>query len=407
MSETSNLSVVGLQWGDEGKGKLVDYLAGGFDAVARFNGGSNAGHTVVIGGKKHTFHLIPSGALKGKELLVGAGVVLDPTVLGEELALLPAEVRERLLIDGRCSLVSPLEREFDRVLEEMRGSSAIGTTRRGIGPTYALRALRLSPRLSDLIDGFGFESYTGFYRRLGVDDAGLLAWADESKKLLGGLVGDVGSRVLDINGKGGSVLFEASQGTLLDLLHGSYPFVTSTHTLATYIPAALGIPPSNSGEALGVAKCYSTRVGSGPFPTELEGPLAEGIRTVGSEYGATTGRPRRVGWLDLVALKYAVRLNGVKRVAVTKLDVLSKTKEFKACVAYSYQGSETTDFQAALSHLDDVEPVLESPFSMAGADYGNGLPAEGKRFAEYFERNLGVEVSLVSHGEDRTATIEL
>ena len=398
---------MGLQWGDEGKGKVVDYLAGNFDAVARYNGGSNAGHTVVIGNRKHTFHLIPSGALKGKELLVGAGVVLDPVVLAEELALLPNEVRKRLVIDGRCSLVSPADKELDAVLEGMRGSSAIGTTRRGIGPAYAIRALRLSPRVSDLVTGFDFDSLNRFYRKLGVDPAGLPAWAEESKALLGGLVGDVSMRVADVTEKGGSVLFEGSQGSLLDLLHGSYPYVTSTHTTAAYISAALGVPPSMAGRPLGVTKCYTTRVGGGPFPTEEKGPLAERIRSLGNEYGATTGRPRRVGWLDLVALKYAVRLNGAKEVVVSKLDVLSQVKEFKVCVAYRHLGGETSDFQASLGHLGEVEPVYETPFSLHGASFDSGLPPEGKKFVEYLEKRLDVEVALVSHGEERTSTIQL
>jgi adenylosuccinate synthase len=398
---------VGLQWGDEGKGKLVDYLAGDYDAVARYSGGSNAGHTVVIGPRKHTFHLIPSGALKGKELLVGAGVVLDPVVLGDELGLLPNEVRKRLVVDGRCSLVSPADKELDAVLEGMRGASAIGTTRRGIGPSYAMRALRLSPRVSDLMTGFDFTSLGRFYQKLGVDPAGLIAWAEDSKKLLGGLVGDVGKRVVEITEKGGSVLFEGSQGSLLDLLHGSYPYVTSTHTTAAYIPAALGVSPDMAGKPLGVTKCYTTRVGGGPFPTEVKDPLGEQIRSLGAEYGATTGRPRRVGWLDLVALKYAVGLNGTRDIAISKLDVLSQVKEFKVCVAYRHQGSETSDFQASLGHLEEVEPVYDAPFSLQGAKFDSGLPPEWKKFVEYVEKALNVSVALVSYGEERTNTIDL
>ena len=402
-----NLAVVGLQWGDEGKGKLVDYLADGHDAVVRFNGGSNAGHTVVIGDKKHTFHLVPSGALKGKELLIGAGVVLDPEVLRDELALLPAEARRKLLVDKRASLVSPLDKELDKALEEMRGSSAIGTTKRGIGPSYAMRALRLSPRVGDLLDGFDFSNASAFYSKFGLDPSPLSGWAAASKALLSGSVGDVGARVTELNDKGSSVLFETSQGTLLDLLHGSYPYVTSTHTVASYIPAALGLPPSAAGQALGVMKCYTTRVGSGPFPSEVSGPMGEKIRKLGNEYGATTGRPRRVGWLDLVALRYAIRLNGVEKVAVSKLDVLSGVEEFKVCVAYEVDGSQTADFQAALPHLDKATPVLESPFSLGGAKYDGGLPPQAKRFVDYVEKELKVEVSLVSHGEERSRTIRL
>ena len=402
-----NLSVVGLQWGDEGKGKMVDYLAGGFDAVARFSGGSNAGHTVVIGQRKHTFHLLPSGVLKGKELLIGAGVAVDPVILREELSLLPTGVRNRLMVDARCALVTPQDKELDGALEDSRGASRIGTTKRGIGPSYALRALRLSPRVSDLTDGYDFSSLSKFYRDLSVDPAGLTGWAAQSKELLSGVAGDVGARVVGIDEGGGSVLFEGSQGTLLDLLHGSYPYVTSTHTVTSYIPAGLGIPPSLAGKSMGVAKAYTTRVGGGPFPTELEGPLADRLRSVGGEYGATTGRPRRVGWLDLVALKYAVWINGVSELAVSKVDVLSQAKEFKVCVAYKQDGSETSDFQRTLSHLDRAEPVYDSPFSLHGVSYDHGLPPEGRKLVDYLEEQLKTHVRIVSYGEERSMTIEL
>lgn len=398
---------MGLQWGDEGKGKVVDYLAGGYDAVARFNGGSNAGHTVVIGGRRHTFHLIPSGALKGKDLLVGPGVAVDPVVLAEELSLLPAEIRSRLTVDGRCSLVTPLDKDLDRALEEMRGLSAIGTTMRGIGPAYALRTLRLSPRVADLSTRFDFGPLRSFYEKFGLDSAGLLAWAEDSKVLLDGLEGDVSSKVVEFTDRGGSVLFETSQGTLLDLIHGSYPYVTGTHTVSTYIGASLGLPTSYCGEAMGVMKCYTTRVGGGPFPTEETGEIGENIRSIGNEFGATTGRPRRVGWLDLVALRYAIRLNGVKNVAISKVDVLSKVKDFKACVAYRRSGSETQDFYGSLGRLGEVEPVYETPFSLEGSDFTGGVPPEGKRLVEYIEDSLGVNVSLISYGEDRSRTIEL
>ncbi len=378
-------------------------MAGGFDAVARFNGGSNAGHTVVLKGEKHTFHLVPSGALKGKELLVGAGVVLDPVVLAEELRLLPG-IRKKLLVDGRCTLVSPLEKEFDALLEGMRGSSAIGTTRRGIGPTYAMRALRLSPRAADLVAGFDFKDMARFYSEIGIRSTQLSGWASDSKRLLDGIVGDVGSRIERICSRGGRVLFEASQGTLLDLVHGTYPYVTSTHTTVSYIPAALGIPPSLSGEALGVTKCYTTRVGSGPFPTELGGKVADSIRSLGREYGSTTGRPRRVGWLDLVALKYAVRLNGVKKIAITKLDVLAGVRELKVCTAYRLNGSESTDFHANVQRLDEVKPVYESLLSMHGARFDGGLPAPAKKLVDFLEKELKVEVSMVSHGDERSQT---
>jgi adenylosuccinate synthase len=402
-----NLAIVGLQWGDEGKGKIVDYLAGQYDAVVRYNGGSNAGHTVVISGKKHIFHLIPSGALKGKELYIAAGVALDPVVLGEELTLLSDDVKRRLVVDGRCSLVSPVDKELDAFIERLRGPSAIGTTKRGIGPAYALRALRLTPRASDLVQGFDFDPLVKFCEKLSIDTKGLHPWAEGSEALLRGLLGDVGGHVEEIVGSGGSVLFEGSQGSLLDLIHGSYPFVTSTHTTSSYVPAAVGISPAMSGTPLGVTKCYATRVGGGPFPTEIKGTSGELLRSLGNEFGATTGRPRRVGWLDLVALRYTIKLNGVKSIAVSKLDVLSQIKDVKVCTAYRHMGTETRNFQSSLGHLEEVEPVYDSPPPLHGAKFDRGLPAEAKKFIKYLEGALNVRVDLVSHGEDRSSTIEL
>jgi adenylosuccinate synthase len=375
--------------------------------VARFNGGSNAGHTVVIGNNKHTFHLVPSGALKGKQLLIGAAVATDPVVLAEELALLPEAPKKRLIVDSRCTLVTPVDRALDAKIEEARGAAALGTTRRGIGPSYALRALRLNPRAGDLLAGFDFGPLASFYRELSLDPAPLTAWGVESGRLLAGLTGDAAGRVVEIAESGGSVLFEGSQGTLLDLLHGTYPYVTSTHTTASYIPSAFGISPGLAGKPLGVMKCYTTRVGGGPFPSEISGEQSTRLRTLGNEYGATTGRPRRVGWLDLVSLRYAIKLNGVDEVAVTKLDVLSKMDEVKVCAAYDLNGSETTDFQKAMGALDEARPVLEAPFSMRGAGFEGGLPPEGRRLVSFIEERLGVKVRVVSYGEERSKTIEL
>jgi adenylosuccinate synthase len=361
---------------------------------------------VVIGKEKHTFHLIPSGALKGKKLLVGSGVAVDPVILGEELSQLPKEVMGRLMVDGKCSLVTPVDKELDAKIEETRGDSAIGTTRRGIGPSYALRALRLSPRVVDL-GSFDFSPLSRFYEELSLDASALGDWAAESKGLLEGITGDVAAAAVEVSEGGGRVLFEASQGTLLDLLHGTYPYVTATHTTASYVSSGLGIPPRLSGEPLGVMKCYATRVGGGPFPSEFRGELADELRRLGSEYGATTGRPRRIGWLDLVSLRYAVMLNGAKEVAVSKLDVLSKVKEARVCVAYRIDGSETSDFQKAAGRLSEVEPVLEEPPSLYGAAFDEGLGAQGKRFVSFIEERLGVKVRLVSHGEERGKTVEL
>ena len=362
---------------------------------------------MVLGTRKFTFHLVPSGALKGKELLIGAGVAVDPEILGDELSLLPPGVRARLLVDGRATLVSPLEKEFDSKLEKLRGASALGTTKRGIGPAYAMRAFRLSPTVSDLLEGNSISPLSAFYRSMGLATRSLPAWMKSSAKLLSKMSGDVGARVIERTESGGSVLFEGSQGTLLDILHGSYPYVTSSHTLATYVATSIGIPQSLSGEPLGVMKCYTTRVGSGPFPTEVGGRLGERVRRIGNEYGATTGRPRRVGWLDLVSLRHAVRLNGVRKVAISKLDVLAGVKEFKICTAYKYLGAETGDFQRSIPHLGEVEPVLASPLSLYGSKFDGPLPRQAKALVELVEKELGVEVRMLSHGEERSRTIEL
>ena len=404
-----NQTVVGLQWGDEGKGKLVDYLADRHEAVVRFNGGSNAGHTVVIGNEKFVFHLVPSGALKGKRLLIGPGVALDPLILQEEMTLLrKGGVEADLGVDSRCTLVSPLEKELDAFLESLRENAPLGTTRRGIGPSYAMRALRLTPRAEDIFGGFDFGPASRYYSRLGLAPEGLRKWVVAARKALRGLLGDVGAEVDEVCEAGGSVLFEASQGTLLDILHGTYPHVTSTQTLATYAAPSLGVAAKRTGRVLGVAKCYTTRVGEGPFPSEIRGPTSVSIREIGAEYGATTGRPRRVGWLDLVSLKYTTRLNGLDSLALTKVDVLAKIKGLKVCVAYRHRGSETTDFRSSMGHLGEVEPVYEELDDLFGSDFKSGsIPSRVKRFVAMLEERLGVRVGMVSYGEERSKTIEL
>lgn len=408
MSDDRNLTVVGLQWGDEGKGKIVDYLSEGFGGVARFNGGSNAGHTVVVSGKKYTFHLVPSGAVRKKRLLIGPGVAVDTSVLSQELALLKrAGLSHRITVDGRCTLVSPLERKLDTMLESMRGAGALGTTLRGIGPSYAMRALRLTPRATDLFSVFDLEPAARFYSSLGLEAGEVRRWVITSRRTLRGLLGDVSSEVEQLNQRGERVIFEGSQGALLDILHGTYPFVTSSHTVASYAPVGAGLPPGMTGGVLGVAKCYTTRVGAGPFPTEVGGTLAESIRQRGMEYGATTGRPRRIGWLDLVSMKYAVKICGAEQIALSKLDVLSSASDFMVCVAYKLDGSEVTSFQRALHDLGSVEPVYERPAELHGSSFDGGLPPGARKLVRFIEGEIGVPVTLVSYGQERSRTIEL
>jgi adenylosuccinate synthase len=403
-----NLCIVGLQWGDEGKGKIVDYYADRFEAVVRYNGGSNAGHTIVIGGRTFVFHLLPSGSLKKKKLLIGPGVALDPLTLRDELDLIAKEGGEAdLLVDSRCTVVTPLEKEMDTFIEGLRGDNPIGTTKRGIGPSYAMRALRLVPRAGDLDDGtFDMSSAVAFYRSFMKTLPDLGPWTEESRRVLKGRTGDVGGTVMELNEKGHSVMFEGAQGVLLDLVYGTYPYVTGAHTIATYVPAGLGIPNSSLGDVMGVAKAYTTRVGGGPFPTEIADETGVRIRKEGKEYGATTGRPRRIGWLDLVALKYAVRLNGVSELALTKLDILTKVNEMKVCTAYSIDGSETSNFSKALPRLASVKPVYKALPSFSGAELKvESLPRVAEDFVGYLEDELQVKVTLVSTGEERSATI--
>ncbi len=404
-----NLCIVGLQWGDEGKGKIVDYYADGFKAVVRYNGGSNAGHTIVIGGRTFVFHLLPSGSLKRKKLLIGPGVALDPITLEEELAMVSKEGGEAdLMVDERCTLVTPLEKEMDSFVEGLRGVGAIGTTKRGIGPSYAMRALRLTPRAGDLAEGdFELDSAVKFYRSFLKEIPDLSAWKERSRRTLAGRTGDVGGKVMELNDAGHSVIFEGAQGTLLDLVFGTYPYVTGAHTIASYVPAGLGIPNASLGDVMGVAKAYTTRVGGGPFPTEITEVTGEQIRTEGKEYGATTGRPRRIGWLDLVGLKYAVRLNGVSELALTKMDILTKVRGMKVCVGYSIDGAETGDFSRALPRLSEVKPVYQMMPSLFGVELReNHLPQAAEQLVEFLEDELRVKVSLVSTGEERSATMQ-
>jgi adenylosuccinate synthase len=397
-----------LQWGDEGKGKIVDYYADGFEAVVRYNGGSNAGHTIVIGGRSFVFHLIPSGFLKKKKLLIGPGVALDPLTLKDELGLISKEGgRADLLVDERCTVVTPLEKEMDEFIETLRGDNPLGTTKRGIGPSYAMRALRLSPRAGDLASGtFDADSAIAFYKSFMKTIPDLSAWKVESTAVLQGITGDVGGSIMELNEKGSSVMFEGAQGVLLDLIYGTYPYVTGAHTIANYVPAGLGIPNSALGDVMGVAKAYTTRVGGGPFPTEITDDVGAKIRAEGKEYGATTGRPRRIGWLDLVALKYAVRLNGVSELALTKLDILTKVKEMKVCTSYSIDGQETSDFSKALPKLASAKPVYLDMPSFLGVELRvDRLPRIAEDFVGYLEDELKVKVTLVSTGEERSATI--
>lgn len=395
---------MGLQWGDEGKGRVVDYISDRYDAAVRFNGGANAGHTVVVNGKRVVFHLLPSAALRGKMLFIGAGVAVDPQRLIEEYS----EVRPgHLKIDPRATVTTPFDVWLDGRLEELRGSR-IGTTGRGIGPTYANRLYRLSPRVCDVAAGRD-PDFGPLYAAFGYNE-GLSGWSKAYSEFLKQHMGDVPQELMSLYESGRALLFESAQGTLLDPIYGTYPFVTSSNTIAPYVSIGAGFPFNLVDEVIGVMKAYQTRVGAGPFFTELSGPLADRIRERGGEYGSTTGRPRRVGWLDLVSVRYAVKLNGATKIALTKLDVLSGLGRLLVAVRYRYDGKSTLDFTRALYEQPEPEYVELDPIpdvDWASAVKDRRLPGEALQLIDLIEKEAGAKVWLVSVGQERSMAVEL
>ena len=421
-----NVVCVGAQWGDEGKGKVVDRLAPHADLVVRFQGGPNAGHTLVVEGRTTILHLIPSGILvPGTLNVIGPGVVVDPEVLLEELAGLQtsgvAIGRERLRISDRAHVILPVHRALDRAREDASGRR-IGTTGRGIGPVYESRVSRTGVRVCDLLEpehlrerlqaalherSFLLEK---LYGQPPTDVDALHARCVEWGEKLAPYVDDVGVLIDRALRDDRSVLFEGAQGTLLDVDHGTYPFVTSSTTLAGGACAGAGIGPTRIDHVLGITKAYTTRVGSGPFPTEDHGPAGEHLGTVGAEFGATTGRKRRCGWLDLVVLRHAVRVNGITGLALLKLDVLTGLDEVKVCVGYRVGGKELPEFPASPRVLDACEPVYETHPGWSepidGARRVEDLPAAARAYVEMIESALEVPAHLIGVGPERDATIE-
>ncbi len=416
--------VVGAQWGDEGKGKIVDLLAQRSDIVCRYQGGPNAGHTIIAGGETFKIRQVPSGIVSGKTSVIGAGCVVDPEVLLGELAELAARGIDPsvVVLSGNAHLIMPWHVAIDRASERRLGERQIGTTRRGIGPAYADKAARIGIRVQDLLDPkilrqkiatalaeknvwlervyevepFELEAvaavYEGFAQRLRpyVGDASLLV-----------------DRALRARRE---VLFEGAQGTLLDLDHGTYPFVTSSNPVASGAATGIGIGPTRIDRVVGVAKAYVTRVGEGPFPSEIEGPEGARVRELGAEFGTVTGRERRCGWLDLVALRYAVRLNGITSLALTKLDVLSPFAQVPVCVAYRLRdGSTTRDFPAHQSDFHHAEPVWELldgwQAPLEDATTLGDLPPAAARYVRFVERELAVPVELVGVGAARERVV--
>jgi adenylosuccinate synthase len=412
--------IVGAQWGDEGKGKVVDLLAQESDIVARYQGGPNAGHTVIADGETWKFHHMPSGILSGKTCVLGAGVVIDPeTFVGEldtleERGVSTAPVK----VSGNAHLIMPWHVAIDQASERRLGKLRIGTTRRGIGPCYADKAARLGIRVQDLLDPKILrqkievalaEKNVWLERVYGAEPLGLEEVAERYEQFAQRLrpyVADTSLLVDRALRNDESVLFEGAQGTLLDLDHGTYPFVTSSSPVAGAAATGIGIGPNRIDAVLGVAKAYVTRVGEGPFPTEIEGPDQQRVRELGHEFGTTTGRERRCGWLDLVALRYAVRVNGITSLALTKLDVLSAFAELPVCVRYRLaDGRETAEFPAHQSDFHHCRPVYETlpgwGEPIDSAEEFSDLPVAARGYVEFVERELDVEATLVGTGAER------
>ena len=412
--------IVGAQWGDEGKGKIVDLLAQDSDLVCRYQGGPNAGHTVIVDGVTFKLRHPPTGILSGKVSVLGAGCVVDPGVLLEELDELEARgvSSKPLRISGNAHLIMPWHVAIDGAGERRLGKLQIGTTRRGIGPAYADKASRLGIRVQDLLDAKILRQkietalaeknvwLERVYEHEPFDLEAVASSHEQYAQRLRPYVADTSLLVDTALAEGKRVLLEGAQGTLLDLDHGTYPFVTSSNPIAGAAATGIGIGPTRIDEVVGVSKAYVTRVGAGPFPSEMDDELAARVRELGQEFGTVTGRERRPGWLDLVALRYAVRLNGITSIALTKLDVLSVFDELKVCVRYRLpDGTESPDFPAHQSDFHHAEPVLETVpgwrTPLDGCTTIADLPEPARAYVELVERALGVPVRLVGTGAAR------
>ncbi len=418
----ANLIVVGAQWGDEGKGKIVDLLTANFDIVARYQGGHNAGHTVIIGGKKYVLHLIPSGILHpGKTCVIGNGVVIDLAALKKELRELESggiDCRGRLLVSNRAHLILDYHRLIERADEERRGSGKIGTTNRGIGPSYEDKAGRRGIRICDLgspgdlvhlIRENISQKESLFPDNLTIDPEALAAQTAALGEELSPFFADTSEFLNRSIDEGKNVLFEGAQGNLLDVDHGTYPFVTASNATAGGACAGTGVGPTRIHGVIGIVKAYTTRVGEGPFPTELTDSLGEEIRARGQEYGASTGRPRRCGWFDAVVVHYARLVNNLDTLVITKLDVLDTLEEIKICTGYRYKGELLKTFPPEIRVLEQCRPEYRTvrgwKKKTAGITDFNSLPELARDYLRLLSDLVKTEISVVSTGPDRTETI--
>jgi adenylosuccinate synthase len=419
--------IVGTQWGDEGKGKIVDILASSADLIVRFQGGSNAGHTVVIGNKKVILHQIPSGILSPcKKCIIGNGVVLDLEQLLNEISDLKSQGYMKddsaLLISEEAQLVMPYHKKIDVAREKARGKGKIGTTGRGIGPAYEDKVARVGIRLIDIFDPEIFRSKleqvlpekNWYLTRLGEEGFDLDGIFQDFSGMVSKIKKYVANTSLVVNeglGKKKNVLLEGAQGTMLDVDHGTYPYVTSSNTVAAQACTGSGIGPTMIDRVIGVSKAYTTRVGGGPFPTELTDETGERLREKGGEYGATTGRPRRCGWFDAVVVRYAVRVNGIESIALTKLDVLNGLSTLKICTGYRFRGKTYSEVPSSLRIWQECKPVYEEmdgwSEDISAVKEVEKLPRNAKRYVREIEKLIGAKIMLVSIGNERKQTILL
>ncbi|OOE85645.1 adenylosuccinate synthase [Salinivibrio sharmensis] len=422
----NNVVVLGTQWGDEGKGKIVDLLTEDAKYVVRYQGGHNAGHTLVIDGEKTVLHLIPSGILRNNvKCIIGNGVVLSPDALLKEMGELEARgvpVRERLFLSEACPLILPYHIALDAAREQARGKKAIGTTGRGIGPAYEDKVARRGLRVGDLFDKEAFAEklkevmefhnfqLEHFYKTEPVSYEETLAKVMDQADILTGMVMDVTQELDDARKRGDKIMFEGAQGTLLDIDHGTYPYVTSSNTTAGGVAAGSGFGPRHLGYVLGIAKAYCTRVGAGPFPTELDDEIGMHLGTKGAEFGATTGRKRRCGWFDAVAMRRAVQINSVSGFCLTKLDVMDGLEEIKICTGYKMADGSTVEVSPlAADAYENIEPIYESMPGWSENTFGvkslDELPQAALDYIKRIEELTGVPIDVVSTGPDRNETI--
>lgn len=423
----ANIIIVGTQWGDEGKGKIVDLLADQADCVVRFQGGNNAGHTMVVAGEQFISHLVPSGILQGKMCFIGNGMVVDPEVLIEEIDYLQSKGiavgPENLRISDRAHLIMPYHKAIDLAREQMKGDKKIGTTGRGIGPCYEDKSTRRGVRFVDLIDAAEFEERVvailkekNFYLKefFGAEPLAMEPIVEQYRKFadrLAPYVENISVTLYDGMREGKQVLFEGAQGTHLDIDHGTYPFVTSSNTVAGNAACGAGIGPKMLSGIIGIVKAYTTRVGAGPFPTELFDDIGDRIQEKGAEFGATTGRRRRCGWFDAVMLRNAVRLNSLTGLAITKLDVLGGLDTLSVCTGYMFQGELLNDFPTSLKVLAACEPVYETlpgwTEDISGVRTYEALPENTRAYLKRIEELTETPIDIISVGPGREETIVL